>query len=155
MRKRSGDLMGEDLEGSAALLFSVELPLFLEKSFLVFRMLFIVHTAINGTDRRTLWLVVESDAFRALVRDDVEEFLALGILFGLSVVFASGRRCDRPLEARAVREAPGFSSFVNGVVWALRLASATIDAFFRDFDRHLGGFRNFARAKVTSLLRPC
>jgi hypothetical protein len=148
--------MGEALERQwSTYLFSVELALFLEKSFLAFRMLFIVHTAINGTDRRTLWLVVEPDTFGALVRNDIEKFLALGILFGLSVVFASGRRCDCPLEARAVREAPGFSSFVNGVVGALRLASATIDAFFRDLDRHLGGFRNFACTKVTSLLRPC
>ena len=117
--------------------------LLLEERSFALRMSFIVHATINGANGCALWFVMKTYAFRTLIGYDVKEFFTLWGLFSLGIVLFL-RWCGyRPLKACAIGKTPWFTAFVYSIVGAFRFASTTIDAFFSDLDRHLGGFRNF------------
>src|SRR5579885_156812 len=99
-------------------LIRMELLGALDQYFLALGNVGVGDTAIHGADRGALFLVKETDAFGAFLRNNViDVFLQCG--------------------ARLSIELPGCAAFIDGGIRALRLARAAVNAFFRNQCRHI------------------
>jgi hypothetical protein len=89
----------------------------LEQHGLAFRNIRVGNTAVDGTYRRTCFMIEKAYAFRALLRHDVENVVGNGRML-LAVVL------------------PLHTTLIDGGIRALGLARAAVNALGSDYRRH-------------------
>jgi hypothetical protein len=104
--------------------------------FFGFAVVGVVNAAINGADCSALGLVMKAHALGAFVSDDVIDIHADGVVFGISIGSMAVQEVKTAFETRSVRVFPLQSTFVNGVVGALRFASTAVDTLVSNHDSH-------------------
>src|SRR6056300_578699 len=101
-----------------------------------FFMVFIRYTAVYGTNFGTLWLFMEADTFRAFVRYNVINVVINRFLCFICIVFVAVWRNNLSAQVSPLVESPLHGTFINSIIWALRLACAAVDTFVCDFNGH-------------------
>src|SRR5690554_17615 len=99
-------------------------------------MIIVRHTTINRTHSSTLWLFMEPHALCTFVCYYKIYFIAYWFLCLIGIHAFTIWKDNIPLKVSSIGITPIIGSFINGIVWALRLTSTTIYAFICYYNCH-------------------
>jgi hypothetical protein len=106
-------------------------------------MIWIRETAIYRTHGSTLWFVMKTLAFRALVRHDIVEIRGDRFQGVSSIHHGAIFQRIRPCQGSAILHGPVHTAFIDGIIGTFRLTRAAIDTIVCDINGHMGNPPNW------------
>lgn len=107
----------------------------------------IVHAAVDRTYGGTLRFIVKAHAFGTFIAYYIICIHSNRLLGRISLVFAAGSMYSA-FKVGSIGKAPFGTSFINGIVGALRFASATVYAFIGNHYGHsISGIKGYFRTQ--------